>query len=114
MKKLLSKDEQRAYLHSKIGEPVNFKYPEPPYLLEGELSDRFVFEDGEDDRVLYWFVIDLIKFKGEDENWLRMTYYRYKKKEKRWVFAGQTSLSGPNSEFENLFAEAIKEKKWVK
>jgi len=28
MKNQLSKEEQEAYLYGKIGEPVNFKYPE--------------------------------------------------------------------------------------
>jgi len=114
MRKLLSKKEQEAYLCSKIGEPVNFKYPEPPYLLKGKLLDRCVIEAGEDDWVVYWNMIDLIRFEGEDEDWLRITYYRYKKKEKRWVFAGQTSLSDPISQFLELFVMVIKEKEWIR
>jgi hypothetical protein len=67
-----------------------------------------------DDWVVYWYLMDQIEFKGEDEYWLRITYYRYKKREKRWVFAGQTSLAGPISNFQKLFTEAIKEKEWIK
>ena len=120
MGKGLTEKEQREYLLSKINEPVDFTYPEPPYDFEGTLKDRFVEKSGEDAYVTYWNVIDLIEFKGEDEDWLRVTYYRYKKKaippKKRtgWVFAGQTSLSNPMSEFEELFVKAIKEKHWMR
>jgi hypothetical protein len=44
---------------------------------------------------------------------LRITYYRYKK-EGRWVFAGQTSISDPFDSFSKLFIKAIKEKKWIR
>jgi hypothetical protein len=110
----LTEKEQRDYLLSKIKEPVHFTYPEPPYHFEGTLKDRFVIKDGYDANVTYWNIIDLIEFKGENEDWLRITYYRYKKKEKRWVFAGQTSLSNPISQYEELFVQAIKEKQWMK
>ena len=114
MREALTKKEQEAYLYGKIGEEVNFTYPEPPYTLEGKLLDRYVVEGGEDDWVTYWNMIDLIRFENEDENWLRITYYRYKKKEKRWVFAGQTSMSNPISEFRELFVGAIKKKEWIR
>jgi len=114
MKKLLSKEEQKAYLYGKIGDPVNFKYPEPPYFLKGKLLDRYATFVAEDDWVVYWSMIDRIKFEGEDEDWLRITYYRYKKKERKWVFAGQTSLANPTSGFLELFVEAIKEKEWMR
>ena len=114
MKKPLSDNEQRKYLLAKIKEPVHFTYPEPPHHLEGILKDRFVLKEGEDEYVTYWDIVDLIEFKKEDEEWLRMTYYRYKKKENRWVFAGQTSLTNPISKFEELFVKAIKEKQWMK
>jgi len=114
LKNELSKEEQEAYLYGKIKGPVNFKYPEPPYRLKGELLDRYVIKDGEDNYVVYWYVIDLIRFEDEHEDWLRMTYYRYKKRERKWVFAGQTSLSGPLSYFQRLFIETIKEKPWMR
>lgn len=116
----LTEEEQREYLRSKINGTVNFTYPEPPYDFEGTLKDRFVDKSGEDDYVTYWNIIDLIKFKDEEEDWLRFTYYRYKKKaippKKRtgWVSAGQTSLSNPMSQFEEFFVKAIKEKQWMK
>jgi len=113
-KNQLSKEEQKAYLYSKIGEPVNFKYPEPPYLLKGKLLDRYVNFVAEDDWVVYWNIIDFIKFEGEDEGWLRTTYYRYKKKERKWVFAGQTSLANPLSGFLELLVNTIKEKEWIR
>ncbi len=114
MRKLLSKKEQETDLLSKIGEPVNFKYPEPPYLLNGKLLDRHVIAGGEDDWIIYWNMIDLIRFENEDEDWLRITYYRYKKKERRWVFAGQTSFADPISSFRELFVNVIKEKEWIR
>ena len=82
--------------------------------MKGKLIDRYVIKGGEDDWVIYWNMIDLIRFETEDEDWLRITYYRYKKKEKRWVFAGQTSFSDPISSFRELFVNAIKEKEWIR
>jgi hypothetical protein len=115
MKKPLSEEEQRAYLISKIGESVNFKYPEPPYLLKGKLVDRYIISLGYGDEwVDYWMMIDRISFEGQTEDWLRITYYRYKKKEMRWVFAGQTSLTIPISGFLKLFVKAIKDKEWIR
>lgn len=114
MSKVLTEKEQKAYLLSKIEKPVHFTYPEPPYHFKGTLKDRCVVNDGGDASVTYWNMIDLIEFENEKENWLRLTYYRYKNKEKRWVFAGQTSLSDPISHFEELFTTAVKEKAWIR
>jgi len=114
MRKALTEKEQKEYLCSKKGKPVVFKYPEPPYYLKGKLIDRIVVKDRGDDLVTYWNLIDLIRFEGEAEDWLRITYYRYKIKEKKWVFAGQTSLSDPISHFRELFVNAIKEKEWIR
>lgn len=114
MKRVLDREEQEAYLCSKIGEPVNFTYPQGEGGLSGELIDRVVVFDSEDNLVVYWNMIDLIRFEGEDEDWLRITYYRYKKKERKWVFAGQTSISDPISSFDELFVKAIKEKEWIR
>jgi hypothetical protein len=54
MKNQLIKEEQKAYLDGKKGEPVNFKYPEPPYLLKDKLLYRYVNFVLEDDWVVYW------------------------------------------------------------
>ena len=116
----LSEEEQKKYLLSKIGESVVFKYPEPPYKLNGKLKDRWVFKNYEDDDVVYWNIMDLIKFENDNENWLRMTYYRYKKKARPpkrrvgWVFAGQTSLASPINQVSEFFTDAIKGKEWIK
>ena len=115
MKKILDKNDQKAYLLSKIGSTVIFRYPEPPYVLKGKLVDRYAISLGYGDEwVDYWMIIDLIRFEGEAEDWIRITYYRYKKKEMRWVFAGQTALAIPISGFQELFVKAIKEKEWMK
>ena len=89
----MSRREQEAYLLSKIGNDVHFTYPDPEGDLWGTLKDRHVVFENENDYVAYWNVIDLINFHGEDEDWLRITYYRCRKKDNRWIFAGQTSIS---------------------
>ena len=117
MKYALNLDEQKNWLIGRKGNPVRFKYPEGDFSVyprEGVLKDRFVFFDSEDDVVVYWNVIDLIEFKDYPENWLRTSYYRYKKQEKKWVFAGQTSMSNPISGWVEMFSKAIKEKSWFK
>jgi len=113
MKEVLSRKEQKEYLYDKIGNPVKFTYPEGDHLI-GELMDRYVMFESEDDLVTYWFVIDLIKFVDYDEKWIRVSYYRYKKKQRKWVFAGQTSISNTINYLARLFAKAVKEKKWVR
>jgi hypothetical protein len=112
--KELTEKEQREYLLSKIGHSVNFHYPEPDYPSEGILKDRYVFKESEDNTVVYWDLIDLIEFKNHNEKWLRLTYYRYKKKETKWGFAGQTSLCEPISTFQELFVNGIKERQWIR
>lgn len=117
MTRALSLDGQKNYLLDKKGSVVRFAYPEgafSKYPREGILKDRFVILDSDDEDVVYWNIIDLIKFKDYPEDWLRVTYYRYKKKEMKWVFAGQTSISNPISGFVQMFAEAVKEKDWFK
>lgn len=113
MKKALSRREQEAYLLSKIGNPVKFTYPEGEHLI-GELIDRSAFLTGEDNLVAYWMVMDLIKFEGYEENWIRLSYYRYRKKERNWVFAGQTSISDTIGSLAESFVKAVKEKEWVR
>lgn len=114
MKKILSKKEQEQYIYSKIGGPVAFKYPKGEKSdKSGKLIDRVVCYDGETNNAFYWNLLDLIRFKEEKEDWLRISYYRYKK-DGRWVFAGQTSISDPFNSFVVLFAKAIKEKEWIR
>ncbi len=113
-KQILSKEEQEQYLYSKIGDPVRFKYPRGEKSDKfGKLIDRVVCYDGDNEKAFYWNMIDLIEFENENEKWLRITYYRYKKIGK-WVFAGQTSISDPFNSFVVLFAKAIKEKEWIR
>lgn len=117
MKHALNLDEQKNWLIGRKGNPVRFKYPEGDFSVYprvGVLKDRFVFFDSEDDVVVYWNIIDLIQFKDDPENWLRITYYRYKKQEMKFNFAGQTSISNPISGWVQMFSKAIKEKYWFK
>lgn len=123
MKIALTNKEQYEKLIGKVGNRVAFSYPEKrkdnqlmgfdtkkqKWILEGKLEHRCAVNVEDSDLVAYWYIVDLIRFKGEKELWLRVTYYRYlKKKIPRWVFAGQTSLSGPISYFQKFFKRAIK------
>jgi hypothetical protein len=125
--KILTVKEQEDHLnnHRKKHTNVKFTYPEPPFIRKGTLLDRFVVLDEEYPEVVYWNLIELIKFVHDDKEWLRITYYRYLKNEivrtkkgkitnRRWIFAGQTSFSDPISKFEELFVKAIKEKQWIR
>lgn len=94
--------------------PVNFTYPTGEGDLFGKLIDRVVVFDSEYGSIVYWNMVDLIKFEGEDEKWLGITYYRYNKEKRRWVYAGQTSKSEPISSFDELFVKAIKKKEWMR
>ena len=104
----------KTYLYSKIGDSVNFTYPQDEGDMTGELIDRIVFFGSEYGSIVYWNMIDLIRFEEEDEEWLRITYYRYNKEKRRWIYAGQTSMSDPVSSFEEMFVTAIKEKEWMR
>ena len=110
----MNRKEQEAYLYGKIGDSVVFTYPADEGDMTGELIDRIVFFGSEYGSIVYWNMIDLIRFEGEDEEWLRITYYRYNKEKRRWTYAGQTSMSDPISSFDEMFKKAIKEKEWIR
>ena len=110
----MNREEQEAYLYSRIGKPVNFTYPTGEGDMSGRLIDRVVVFGSEYGSIVYWNIVDLIRFEGEDEDWLRITYYRYNKEKRKWVFAGQTSMCDPISSFDEVFVKAIKEKKWMR
>lgn len=130
-KKILTDEEQEDHLNNywKTHNIVTFTYPEEPYKRDGELLERIVVKDTIGPVVNYWNILDIIRFHHDPDNiWLRITYYRYLKNEiirtkkgkitnKRWIFAGQTSISDPISAFEELFVKAIREDKngkWIR
>jgi hypothetical protein len=96
--------------------------------------ESFVFCDPKSDKdVIYWMVIDKMKPLNntltEEEMWFRLTYWRYRAEEnlkfnsgkkigeptyRRWVNAGQTSISNSINTFEEFFVQAIKEKDWIR
>ena len=80
----MNREEQEAYLYSRIGKPVNFTYPTGEGDMSGRLIDRVVVFGSEYGSIVYWNIVDLIRFEGEDEDWLRITYYRYNKKDKKY------------------------------
>lgn len=96
-------------MRSKIGSQVKFSYPERERSKTGTIMKRVVSCDDEDEKVVYWNVVDFINFEGQAEPWLRITYYRYKKPQGRWVFAGQTSISDPIDRMVEFFSEVAKE-----
>lgn len=114
MNAMLSKKEQKDYLLSKRGSPIRFTYPVGEEAKTGILQDRAVWFDSEDEKVAYWNMVDLIAFDQEDEPWLRITYYRYKKQDNRWVFAGQTSISDPISSMVEFFSEVSRQRRWFR
>jgi hypothetical protein len=93
---------------------VKFTYPTGEGDLSGKLLDRVVIFDSESETIVYWNMIDLIGFNDEEEDWLRITYYRYNKEKNKWIFAGQTSISDPISSFHEMFVKAVKEKDWIR
>ena len=121
MKKVLNKKEQHDVLMQREGKISTFTYPEKrnqsmkldpktgKFKLRGILEHRYAIEVEDFNSVVYWYIIDSIRFEGETELWFRLTYYRYLQNKSRWVFAGQTSLSGPIRNFVKLFASAVKE-----
>jgi hypothetical protein len=110
----LNRNEQEAWLYSRIGNPSYFTYPTGEGDMAGRLIDRVVVFGSEYGSIVYWNIVDLIRFEGEDEDWLRLTYYRYNKEKRKWVFAGQTPLCDPISSFGEIFVKAIKEKDWMR
>lgn len=65
----------------------------------------------------------------KEKMWFRLTYWRYRAEEKltfnsgknkgkptrrRWINAGQTSISNFTTTFEEFFVQAIKDKEWVR
>jgi len=103
--------DQEKYLLSRKGSRVKFVYPttDPVHKKMGTLEDRVVCFSRDDGNVVYWNVIDKIRFEGKD--WIRFTYYRYLTAQKKWVFAGQTSLCDPVENITSLFMKAC-EKDW--
>jgi hypothetical protein len=131
--KILTDKEQEDHLNNSWkGTTVTFTYPEKPYKRKGDLLQRIVIADSFLPEVNYWNILDVIKFSHDPNNpnniWLRITYYRYLKNaviktkkgkvtNKRWIFAGQTSISDPINAFEELFVKAIRKDengKWIR
>lgn len=117
-KKLLTIDEQKQELLQKIGKEVTFSYPDNNRgKRKGLLKHRSVIfaEDFKADGIVYWDILDIIRFDGEPEDEIRFTYYRYKYKggtnlrgkpiKLGWNFAGQNSFCEPISKVKELLNE---------
>lgn len=50
---MLSHGEQEKYLVSRVGNPVNFTYPEGEGKKKGKLVDRVVCFSSENEKVVY-------------------------------------------------------------
>ena len=107
----MNADEEKIL--SRIGEPVVYNYPGDEGQRRGVLADRYVISTSRNPtRVRYWHIVDLIKFSGYREPWIRIGYYR--KTKDRLVFAGQTTSTYRVSEWRRLLAHAAQEKKWFR
>ena len=95
-----------AKLMAKVGQPVHFTYPGTETERRGVLQDRIVIPDTNPNArpgPPYWHVVDLIRFEGEPEPSIRVTYYR-QQANGRLTFAGQTSICTPASSWAPLLA----------
>ena len=105
----MNNDEILKQILSKIGDDVNFTYPEGSKRI-GKLVDRVVeigstsiHSEGKD----YYNVFDLIKFPDDDEENIRFGYYIYDDVNGlRW--GSQTTLCEPVSLIRDLFLKAHK------
>ncbi len=121
MSKLLSIEEQRQHLLKIKGKKVTFNYPELADPKIGEIKDRWVVCENENEDPTYWNMIERITFNDEKEEWFRIGYYRYvrdnhrfKRKNQHWVNAGQTAFADPISSYVKLFVETAKQKEWFR
>ena len=96
-----------------IGRTVTFKYPGDEGTRHGTLKDRAVFEShfapGE---VPYWDVVDLIAFKGEPEECMRIGYYR--KPGQHLIWGSQTTITEPVSLWKEMLIKVAREKIWFR
>ncbi len=100
-------------IRSRIGEEVFFTFPTSEGNQNGILKDRAIIEsDNGPQEVPYWDVVDLIEFKDETEQWLRIGYYR--KPGNKLIWGSQTTITEPISVWKKIFVNAAKEKKWFR
>ena len=107
----MNADEKKIL--SRIGKLVVYNYQGDEGKQCGVLADRYVISTSrEPTRVRYWHIVDLIKFSGYRESWIRIGYYR--KAKDRLVFAGQTTSTHRVSQWRRLLVQAAKEKRWFR
>ena len=106
-------DKNAEKILKPIGKRVKFKYPSAEGSRKGTLEYRAIVRSAPGRTgVPYWDVIDRIKFEGERERWLRITYYR--KPKDRLIFGGQTALAEPIRVWKRILVKGAKEKKWFR
>jgi hypothetical protein len=92
---------------------VRFAYPGVEGNLHGTLDDRCVLAAGNNiGGVPYWDVIDLIKFEGQSEPFMRIGYYR--KPLNRLVWGSQTTITEPLSTWKDLLVKAARDMDWFR
>ena len=101
---------------SRIGKPVSFQYPSGEPHMKGILKDRAVIDSNPSTAgVPYWDVVDLIHFPGsQEEDWIRIGYYRKRRHKNRLVWGSQTTITEPVSVWRRLLADAAREKPWFR
>ncbi len=110
-------EEIATRLRRPVGRPVSFKYPGDEGAREGILKDRLILPGGFGPAkagrpgVPYYHVLDLIRFDGEPEDFLRLSYYRHLP-DGRLIFGGQFAACSPLSQWAGLLA-ALHDTGWV-
>ena len=109
---VLTREQAIAKMTKAIKKPVSFTYPGSERKKHGVLKDRAVVWSGDYPEGQYWDVVDLIEFRGEDQLWMRIGYYRQVGDNLGW--GSQTTITEPLTVWKRMLVEAAREKEWVR
>jgi hypothetical protein len=92
-----------------VGKPVTMKYPGSEGTHRGILKSREIARSGKGHTgASYCTVVDIIRFDGKREPWLRIGYYRQPMGATSPRWASQTTWCGPLSQWRNNVLPALK------
>lgn len=107
-------EDDLSKILSAIGKKVIFVYPEGEGKKQGILKDRVVVESTNQHlKVPYWDVVDLIEFEGEQEQRIRIGYYRKPRNSLNPRYASQTTITEPISVWKEILVNAM-QKEWFR
>jgi hypothetical protein len=96
-----------------VGRKVAFKYPANEEDRAGILIDRAIVRSNPGMAgVPYWDVVDLIRFDGEKQHWIRVGYYRVPNGRLQW--GSQTTITERVGTWKRVLVEAAKQKEWFR